>query len=129
MTYEPCECGRTSPRMSKVKGRSDDMLIIRGVNVFPSQIESVLLKFADVEPHYMIYVDRVNNSDTMEIQVEMTQKMFSDTVTAIEGLERKLRTEIESVLGISANITLVSPKSIPRSEGKAKRVVDRRKIF
>ncbi len=129
LTYEPCECGRTSPRMSKVKGRSDDMLIIRGVNVFPSQIESVLLKFADVEPHYMIYVDRVNNSDTMEIQVEMTQKMFSDTVTAIEGLERKLRTEIESVLGISANITLVSPKSIPRSEGKAKRVVDRRKIF
>ena len=129
LTYEPCECGRTSPRMSKVKGRSDDMLIIRRVNVFPSQIESVLLKFADVEPHYMIYVDRVNNSDTMEIQVEMTQKMFSDTVTAIEGLERKLRTEIESVLGISANITLVSPKSIPRSEGKAKRVVDRRKIF
>ncbi len=129
ITYEPCECGRTSPRMSKVTGRSDDMLIIRGVNVFPSQIESVLLKFNDVEPHYMIYVDRKNNTDTLEIQIEMTQKMFSDTVTAIEELQAKLRAEIESVLGISAVITLVDPKTIPRSEGKAKRVTDLRKIF
>lgn len=129
LTYETCECGRTSPRMSKVTGRSDDMLIIRGVNVFPSQIESVLLKFDDVEPHYMIYVDRKNNTDVMEIKIEMTQKMFSDTVTAIEELEVRLRGEIESVLGISAVITLVDPKSIPRSEGKAKRVTDLRKIF
>ena len=129
LTYEKCECGRTTPRMSKVKGRSDDMLIIRGVNVFPSQIESVLLKFDDVEPHYMIYVDRKNNTDTLEIQIEMTQKMFSDKVNAIEALQAKLRSEIESVLGISAVITLVGPKTIPRSEGKAKRVTDLRKIY
>ena len=129
LSYSPCACGRTSPRMQKVTGRSDDMLIIRGVNVFPSQIESVLLNFGEVVPHYMIYVDRVGNLDTMEIQIEMTRSMFNDRVKGIEEIERKLRHEIESVLGISASIRLVEPKTIPRSEGKAVHVVDRRKIF
>lgn len=129
LTYETCSCGRTSPRMEKVTGRSDDMLIIRGVNVFPSQIESVLLKFSEVEPHYMIYVDRIDNLDVMEVQIEMNSGFFSDEVRKIESLERKLRHEIESTLGINAKIKLVEHKSIQRSEGKAKRVVDRRKIF
>lgn len=129
LTYEKCGCGRTSPRMQKVTGRSDDMLVIRGVNVFPSQIESVLLKYSEVEPHYMIYVDRVNNLDTMEIHIEMNNLFFSDEVRKIEAFERKLRHEIEATLGINAIIKLVENKSIQRSEGKAKRVVDRRNIF
>jgi phenylacetate-CoA ligase len=127
--YERCSCGRTAPRMKKVTGRSDDMLIIRGVNVFPSQIESALLKFGNVEPHYMIYVDRVGNLDIMEVQVEMTLDMFSDEVRKIERLEKQIRKEIEFTLGISAEVKLVEPRTIARSEGKAKRVVDRRKIF
>ena len=129
LTSKTCSCGRTSPRMEKVTGRSDDMLIIRGVNVFPSQIESVLLKYAEIEPHYMIYVDRVDNLDVMEIQIEMNNDFFSDQVRKIETIERKLRQEIDSTLGISAKIKLVEHKSIQRSEGKAKRVVDRRNIF
>ncbi len=123
-----CECGRIMPRMEKVTGRSDDMLIIRGVNVFPSQIESVLLEFGSVEPHYMIYVDRQNNLDIMEVHIEMTDELFSDEVRAIEKIEKGLRQRIDSVLGISAVVKLVEPKSIPRSEGKAKRVIDKRKI-
>lgn len=129
LTHETCACGRTSTRMQKVTGRSDDMLIIRGVNVFPSQIESVLLKYSEVEPHYMIYVDRIDNLDIMEIQIEMNQSIFSDKIKTIESIERKLRHEIESTLGISTKIKLVEPKSIQRSEGKAKRVIDKRKIF
>ncbi|MDD4140418.1 MAG: phenylacetate--CoA ligase [Eubacteriales bacterium] len=121
-----CDCGRTTVRMEKVTGRADDMLIIRGVNVFPTQIESVLLHFGEVEPHYMIYVDRVNNLDQMEVQIEMTPTFFSDSVKEIERTERKLYQEIQSTLGISAKIRLVEPRSLPRSEGKAKRVVDRR---
>ncbi len=123
-----CECGRIMPRMEKVTGRSDDMLIIRGVNVFPSQIESVILEFSEVEPHYMIYVDRQNNQDSMEIHIEVTADIFSDEIKKIENLQRGLRQRIESVLGISAVVKLVEPGSIPRSEGKAKRVVDKRKI-
>lgn len=126
---ETCACGRTSPRMEKVTGRSDDMMIIRGVNVFPSQIESVLLKFAEVEPHYMIYIDRVDNLDIMEIDVEMTDLFFSDEVRKIEELSQKLKGDIYSYLGVSAKVRLVEPKSIKRSEGKAVRVTDRRKIF
>lgn len=129
LTTEVCSCGRTSTRMKKVTGRADDMIIIRGVNVFPSQIESVLLKYSEVEPHYMIYVDRINNLDIMEIHIEMNQSIFSDRVKMIEGLERKIRHEIESTLGISTKIRLVEPNSIPRSEGKAKRVIDKRKLF
>ncbi|MDD2442180.1 MAG: phenylacetate--CoA ligase [Eubacteriales bacterium] len=121
-----CDCGRTTVRMEKVTGRADDMLIIRGVNVFPTQIESVLLHFGEVEPHYMIYVDRVNNLDQMEVQIEMTPTFFSDSVKEIERTERKLYQEIQSTLGISAKIRLVEPRSLPRSEGKAKRVIDRR---
>jgi len=126
---ERCECGRIMPRMEKIKGRSDDMLIIRGVNVFPSQIESVILKHAEVEPHYMIYVDRVDNSDTLEIHIEINEDVFSDEVRKIEAIERKVRGEIASVLGISARVKLVEPRSIPRSEGKAQRVIDRRNVY
>ena len=128
ITYEKCKCGRTSPRMSRIMGRSDDMMIIRGVNVFPTQIESVLLKFGEVAPHYMIYVDRINNLDVMEVKVEMNEKMFSDEIKKIEAVEKQLKHEIESVIGISAAIRLVEPRSLPRSEGKAKRVIDNRKF-
>lgn len=128
LNYEKCKCGRTIVRMSKVTGRSDDMLIIRGVNVFPSQIESVLLETGETAPYYLLIVDRIDNLDTLEVLVEMTQNMFSDKVKKIEDLECKIRKEIESVLGIAATVRLVEPKTIERSEGKAKRVIDRRKI-
>ena len=124
----PCACGRTTVRMSRITGRTDDMLIIRGVNVFPSQIESVLVGIEGVAPHYMLVVDRVNNSDTMEVQVEMTEKMFSDTVSHIEQVRKNITDQIKSVVGIATNVKLVAPKSIPRSEGKAKRVIDNRKL-
>ncbi|NLM72701.1 MAG: phenylacetate--CoA ligase [Clostridiaceae bacterium] len=129
LNYEKCECGRTMPRMKKVRGRSDDMIIIRGVNVFPSQIESVLLKHSQVEPHYMIIVDRVNNLDVLEVQIEMNDSIFSDKVSSIESVERRLRQDIESTLGISAKIRLVENRSLQRSEGKAKRVIDKRNIY
>lgn len=128
LSHEKCACGRTTPRMSKVRGRSDDMLIIRGVNVFPSQIETVILKYADVEPHYMIYVDRVDNLDIMEIHIEINQSLFSDEIRKIEAVERKLTADIHSTLGINAKVKLVEPKSIQRSEGKALRVIDNRKL-
>jgi phenylacetate-CoA ligase len=128
LNYEVCECGRTSVRMSKVSGRTDDMLIIRGVNVFPSQIESVLLEIGEAAPHYLLIVDRIDNLDILEIWVEMTAGMFSDEVKRIEDIERKIRNQIESTLGINAKVKLVEPKSIERSEGKAKRVIDKRKI-
>ncbi len=126
LNYAPCKCGRTETRMNKVTGRTDDMLIIRGVNVFPSQVESVLLSIGETAPHYMLIVDRKDNLDTLEIQVEITPQLFSDEVKKLEDIERKIRKEIESTLGISAKIKLVEPKSIQRSEGKAKRVIDRR---
>jgi len=127
--YETCKCGRTLVRMDKIMGRSDDMLIIRGVNVFPSQIEAVLLAFGEVEPHYMIYVDRIDNLDCMEIQIEMTNAIFSDSIKDIERIENKLKSEIQSAIGVAAKIKLVEPRSIPRSEGKVKRVFDRRDIY
>ena len=127
LDYEKCDCGRTLVRMSKVTGRTDDMLIIRGVNVFPSQIESVLLELGETAPHYMLIVDRVNNLDVMEIWVEMTQQMFSDEVKRIEDIEKMIRKEVENTLGLSAKVKLVEPKTIERSEGKAKRVIDKRK--
>ncbi len=126
ITHEPCECGRTLVRMSKPCGRSDDMLIIRGVNVFPSQIESVLLSTGNVSPHYLIIVDRINNLDIVEIKVELSDTMFSDKVKEIEKLQKQLSSKIESTLGLSAKITFVEPMSITRSEGKAKRVIDKR---
>lgn len=130
LIYEPCKCGRTHIRMKKPQGRSDDMLIIRGVNVFPSQIEEVLLRVnEDVTPNYQIIVDRVNNNDTFDINVEMSEKMFGDDVKTIELVERKITGELRSVLGIGAKVHLVNPKSIERSEGKAKRVIDNRKVY
>ncbi len=128
LNYEPCECGRTLVRMSKVTGRTDDMLIIRGVNIFPSQIESVLLELGGTAPHYLLIVDRINNLDVLEVWVEMTPEMFSDQVRYIENMEKKIRKSIEDTLGISAKVKLVEPKTIERSEGKAKRVIDRRKL-
>ena len=125
---EPCECGRTLRRIERISSRSDDMFIIRGVNVFPSQIESVLLSVGQVEPYYMILVDRVNNLDVMEIKVELSADAFSDRVRGIEELEAKIRASIESTLGISAKVTFVEPSSLPRSEGKAKRVIDNRTL-
>ncbi len=128
LNYEKCECGRTLVRMSKVTGRSDDMLIIRGVNVFPSQIENVLLEIGETAPHYLLIVDRVNNLDVLEIWVEMSQDVLLDEVKEIEALERRITKKVDSALGINATVKLVAPKTIERSEGKAKRVVDRRKI-
>lgn len=122
----PCSCGRTHLRMSRITGRTDDMLIIRGVNVFPSQIEEVLLRIPGVSPHYMLVVDRVNSTDRLEVQVELTNEIFSDTVSDIEKIQRAITEQIKSVVGISANVKLVPPKSIPRSEGKAKRIIDNR---
>ena len=128
ITHEPCKCGRTLVRMSKPAGRSDDMLIIRGVNVFPSQIESVLLAEGNAEPHYKIIVDRINNHDIMEILVELPGEMFTDNVKGLEAHQKKMQARMESTLGISPKITFVEPRTIERSEGKAKRVEDRRKL-
>ena len=125
---KPCDCGRTLVRMGRITGRTDDMLIIRGVNVFPSQIESVLVGIHGVAPHYMLYADRQNSSDTLEIQVEMTEDMFSDTVSEIEKVRKIIVDSVKSVVGIATKVKLVAPKSIPRFEGKAKHVVDRRKL-
>ncbi len=126
---EPCKCGRTHIRMKKPQGRSDDMLIIRGVNVFPSQIEEVLLKIGDsITPNYQIIVDRVNNTDTFDILVEMSQELFADDVRTIENIQNKIKSDLRTMLGIGPNIRLVSPNTIQRSEGKAKRVIDNRKL-
>lgn len=122
-----CSCGRTLIKMMKPAGRSDDMLIIRGVNVFPSQVESVLLQLGNTSPHYQLIVDRVNNVDTLEIQVEISAEMFSDKVKNIEEQESLIKSSVESILGISAKIKIVEPRTIPRSEGKAVRVIDKRK--
>jgi len=126
--YDRCKCGRTLVRMEKVIGRTDDMIIIRGVNVFPSQIESVLLEMGEVEPHYQLIVDRVNNLDVLEVLVEVSERMFSDEVKKLEQLEKKITKAIEDTLGISVKVRLVEPKTIERSEGKARRVIDKRKI-
>ncbi|WP_449257635.1 phenylacetate--CoA ligase family protein [Chlorobium limicola] len=125
---ETCQCGRTLVRMEKCVGRSDDMLIIRGVNVFPSQIESVLLEMSETKPHYLLVVDRENNLDTIEIQVEVEEQFFSDEVKELENLRRRIHANISSLLGLSASIRLVEPGTIERSMGKAQRVVDKRKL-
>ena len=127
LSREECSCGRTLIKMSRLMGRTDDMLVIRGVNIFPSQIESVLLK-SGMTSNYQIVVDRVRHTDTLEILVEMTPEMFSDTVKDISDRERDIVTEMRSMLGISAKVTLTAPRSITRSEGKALRVIDKRKI-
>lgn len=125
---EPCICGRTHIRMNRVSGRSDDMLIIRGVNVFPSQIESVLMETEDVEPHYQLVVDRVDNLDTLTVKVEVNERMFSDEVKGLQALEHKIADNIKELLSVTAKVKLVEPKKIERSQGKAIRVIDNRKI-
>ncbi len=126
--YEPCGCGRTLVRMEKVTGRTDDMLIIRGVNVFPSQVEHVLVGIDGVEPHYQIVVDRDGNLDTMQVQVEVSEGVFSDEIRVLENLTKHIQKEIKDLLGVTCRVKLVEPKTIQRSEGKAQRVIDRRKI-
>jgi len=125
---EPCQCGRNMCRMERVTGRSDDMLIIRGVNVFPSQIEHVLLDVEELEPHYLITVEREGNLDKMEVQIEMSEKLFSDEVKELDSLTKKIERDIKDYLGVSAKVKLVEPRTIARSEGKAKRVIDRREL-
>jgi phenylacetate-CoA ligase len=130
LNFEPCKCGRTHVRMRKPSGRSDDMLIVRGVNVFPSQIEEVLLSLDgnNITPNYLIRIDRVNNTDTFDVDVEMSESMFTDDVKSIAKIEKEITEKLRSTLGLGVKVHLVNPKSIPRSEGKAKRVVDMRKI-
>jgi phenylacetate-CoA ligase len=125
---EPCICGRTLVRMNRVTGRTDDMLIIRGVNVFPSQIESVLMEIEGVEPHYQLVVDREGNLDILTILVEVGEHVFSDEVRKLQVLEKRISKNIKEYFGVSANVKLVEPKTIARSEGKAQRVIDNRKI-
>ena len=127
--HSPCECGRTSARISRFKGRVDDMLIIRGVNVFPSQVEAALVEVEEVTPHYMMIVDRVNNLDTLEVQVEMDQKYYTDEIRAIEAMTKKIAHVIQQALGISAKVKIVEPQTLVRSEGKAVHVIDKRKLY
>ncbi len=122
----PCSCGRTLARMVRVTGRTDDMLIIRGVNVFPSQIESLLVGLPGVEPHYQLIVDRVGQMDTLEVQVEVTEGTFSDEVKTLEALARRIEDDIKDYFGVTCKVKLVEPRSIQRSEGKAQRVIDKR---
>jgi len=126
---EPCPCGRTHVRMSKILGRTDDMLIVRGVNVFPSQVESVLLEIGQTEPHYLLVVDRRGPLDQLEVWVEVSDKVFADEVRHLETLEKTIQRELESTLGIGVKVKLVEPKTIERSQGKAKRVVDKRDLY
>jgi phenylacetate-CoA ligase len=126
--YEPCTCGRTLVRMEKVTGRTDDMLIIRGVNVFPSQIEHVLVGIEGVEPHYQIVVEREGNLDTMQVRVEVSVDIFSDEVRILENLAKRIQVEIKDLLGVTCSVKLVEPRTIQRSEGKAQRVIDKRQI-
>jgi phenylacetate-CoA ligase len=127
--HSTCECGRTSARISRFKGRVDDMLIIRGVNVFPSQVEAALVDVEEVTPHYMMIVDRVNNLDTLEIQVEVDPKYYTDEVRALEALNKKIAHVIQQALGVNAKIKIVEPQTLVRSQGKAVHVIDNRKLY
>ena len=124
----PCTCGRTHVRMNKPTGRTDDMLIIRGVNVFPSQIESVLMETREIAPHYQMEVDRIDNLDTLTVKVEIDETMFSDDIKGLQSMENKISHDIKEHLGVSAKVALVEPKTIARSQGKAVRVIDKRNI-
>lgn len=128
LSYDPCACGRTHARIARMSGRSDDMLIIRGVNVFPSQIESILVRVEGVEPHYLLIVDRKDNLDTLEVQVEVNEGIFSDEIKVLQSLSRQIEKEIKDMLGVTCTVKLVEPKTIQRSEGKAQRVKDNRKL-
>ena len=125
---EPCRCGRSFVRMERVSGRSDDMLIIRGVNVFPNQIEAILMSIDGLEPHYQLIVERVGTLDTLSIQVEVSEQIFSDEIRAMQKLERRIAKDIKDYLGVTAAVKLVEPKTLQRFEGKAKRVIDKRTI-
>ena len=128
LMYEQCPCGRTAVRMKRILGRSDDMLIIRGVNVFPSQIESVILELDEFEPYYLIIVDRINNIDTFQVQVELRPEFYSDEINRVIALKNKIAARLQSVIGIQPDIKIVEPRSIERSQGKAKHVIDNRKL-
>jgi phenylacetate-CoA ligase len=125
---EPCRCGRTIVRMGRIQGRSDDMLIIRGVNVFPSQIESVIMETKHFEPHYQLVVERIGTLDQLTVLVEVNEAMFSDEIKNLQSIERELERSIRETLGVATQVKLVEPKGIQRSEGKAVRVIDKRKI-
>ncbi len=127
--YSTCECGRTSARISRFKGRVDDMLIIRGVNVFPSQVEAALIDVEEVSPHYMIIVDRVNNLDTLEIQVEINPQYYTDEIRGLEALTKKISRVLSQALGLNPKVKIVEPQTLVRSEGKAVHVVDKRKLY
>ncbi len=129
ITYGKCDCGRTMARISRFKGRSDDMLIIRGVNVFPSQIESALLEISETSPHYMMIVDRVDNHDTLEVMVEVEERFFSDEIKQLEGLTKKIAHVIQQAIGLAVKVKLVEPQTLERSEGKSKHVIDKRKLI
>ncbi len=126
LSHEQCSCGRTNVKMGPIMGRSDDMLIVRGINVFPSQVESVILEIPELEPHYMLVLDRKNNLDTLQIQVEVRKDFFSDDLGSMLQMKKMLGDKIKNVLSISADIRLMEPNSIPRSEGKSKHVIDNR---
>jgi phenylacetate-CoA ligase len=125
---EVCACGRTSIKMGRIVGRSDDMLIIRGINVFPSQVESVILEMQEFEPQYMLVVDRVNNLDTLQVQVEVRREQFSDDIGRMLAMKKRLADRLKSVLSISADVRLMEPGSIERSQGKGKHVIDNRQL-
>ena len=129
LNYERCACGRTAVRMGRILGRSDDMLIIRGVNVFPSQVESVILELPEFDPHYLIVVDRVNNTDTFQIQVEVRPEYYTDEMNKLLALKKKIANRMQSVIGLQPDIKIVEPRSIERSMGKAKHVIDNRKLI
>ncbi len=128
LNYQACRCGRTLVRMKKCTGRSDDMMIIRGVNIFPSTIESVLLEISEARPHYLLIIDRINNMDVLQVLVEVDQQFFLDRIGQLESLRQKIKNNLETTLGISVDVKLVEHKTIERSEGKAKRVIDKRKL-
>jgi phenylacetate-CoA ligase len=128
LNFSKCECGRTMVRMEKCLGRSDDMLLIRGVNLFPSQVETVLLDMSEIKPHYLMIVDRVNNLDTLEVKVEVDEAYFLDKISQLESLRQKIQAKLEDATGLGVKVTLVEPKAIGRSEGKATRVIDKRKF-
>jgi phenylacetate-CoA ligase len=128
LNEEPCSCGRTTLRMSRLAGRTDDMLVIRGINVYPGQIESVLETVSGITPHYLIVADREASTDSLQVQIELTEDMFSDTISQIESLKNLIALQIKSVVGLQAEVKLVPPRSLPRSEGKSRRVIDKRRI-
>ena len=129
LEIDKCECGRTMARIQRFKGRTDDMLIIRGVNVFPSQVEAALLNIDGTTPHYMLVVDRVDNTDTLEVQVEIAEKVFTDEVRGLEKLSNEIHNKLKSAIGLNAKVKLVEPNGLVHSDGKTKHVIDKRKLY